>query len=447
MSRVFVVDSERRPLHPCTPARARLLLKQQKAAVLRRFPFTLVLKAACSQALVGPFRLKLDPGSKTTGLAVTNDTTGEVVWAAELIHRGEEVRKRLAKRRLARRSRRSRHTRYRESRFANRSRPKGWLPPSLRSRRDNVLTWVVRLRKWCPLSDLSLELVKFDTQLLQQPELAGKDYQFGTLAGYELREYVLTKWNHTCAYCGAQSVPLELDHVVPRSQGGSNRTSNLVVACHACNQHKGNQPLEEYLKHRPTDFRRIQAQLKQPLTAAAAMNSLRWALYDRLQMTELPLEVGSGGRTKYNRTTRGLPKTHWIDAAAVGASTPAVLHVGRVCPLLIEAAGRQCRQMVLMDKYGFPRTRAKISSRVRGFHTGDMVRAEVPAGKKAGSYVGRVAVRTTGSFNITTKTGTIQGVAARYCTPLHLADGYSYQKGAGAPPNPVERDGFPRPVF
>lgn len=390
MSRVFVVDPQLRPLHPCTPARARLLLKQQKAAVLRRFPFTLILRTVSPQAPVSPFRLKLDPGSRTTGVAVVNDATGEVVWVAELVHRGEQVREMLTQRRAARRSRRARHTRYRQPRFAN--------------RRDNVLTWVERLRKWCPITALSMELVKFDTQLLQQSGLAGDAYLFGTLAGFELREYVLTKWNHTCAYCGARDVPLELDHVVPKSRGGSHRESNRVPACHAYNLRKGQQPVEVFL-------------------------SLRWALYEQLQATGLPVEIGSGGRTKWNRTMRGLPKAHWIDASAVGSSTPAVLHVERVMPWRITATGRQRGQMCLMDAYGFPRTRAKSSSCVQGFRTGDMVRAVVTKGKQTGVYSGRVAVRTSGFFNITTKKGAVQGVAARYCTPIQRADGYSYQRG------------------
>lgn len=434
MSRVFVVDTKLRPLHPCTPARARLLLKQQKAAVLRRFPFTLVLRTIPPEESVYPLRLKLDPGSKTTGLAVVNDATGEVVWAAELTHRGEQVRQALSQRRAARRSRRARHTRYRQARFANRHRPKGWLPPSLRSRRDNVLTWVARLRKWCPVNLLSLELVKFDAQLLQQPDLAAEDYQFGTLAGCELRGYVLTKWNNVCAYCGAAGVPLELDHVVPRSRGGSNRESNRVPACHGCNQKKGNRPLEEFLQDRPALLQRIQVHLKTPLADAAALNSLRWALYEQLQASGLPVEAGSGGRTKWNRTRLGMPKAHWIDAAAVGASTPAVLHVERVIPLLITATGRQRRQMVLIDEHGFPRSRAKASSYVHGFRTGDIARAVVTVGKQVGNYSGRVAVRASGFFNITTKRGTIQGVAARYCTSIQRADGYSYktQKGVTA---------------
>jgi len=430
MSRVLVVDVHKRPLHPCTPARARLLLKQGRAAILRRFPFVLILQETKTETLYPELRVKIDPGSKTTGVAVVNKTSGEVLWAAELTHRGEAVRKALTKRRAARRSRRSRQTRYRQPRFANRRRPRGWLPPSLRSRRDNVLSWVARLRRWCPVGALSLELVKFDTALMQDATLQGEDYQTGTLAGCELRQYVLTKWNFTCAYCGASSVPLELDHVVPRSRGGSDRESNRVPACHRCNQQKGNQSLEAFLRDRPAVLQRIQAHLKTPLFDAAAVNSLRWALYEELQATDLPVETGSGGRTKWNRTSRALPKTHWLDAAAVGASTPTVLRVRWVVPWLITAEGRQRRQMVLMGKRGFPRTCAKGSSCVQGFRTGDIVRATVASGTKTGSYLGRVAVRASGFFNITTRMATIQGVAARYCTALQRADGYSYQQGA-----------------
>jgi len=429
MSRVLIVDAQKRPLHPCTPARARLLLKQRKAAVLRRFPFVLILQETKPETACQELRVKIDPGSKTTGLAVVNQSSGEVLWAAELVHRGEAVREALTKRRAARHSRRARRTRYRQPRFTNRRRPKGWLAPSLRSRRDNVLTWVARLRRWCPVGALSLELARFDTALMQDASLQGKGYQAGTLAEWELRQYVLLKWQHTCAYCGVSGVPLELDHVVPRSRGGSDRESNQVPACHKCNQQKGNQSLHEFLADRPAVREHMQARLKTPLSDAAASNSLRWALYDGLQATGLPVETGSGGRTKWNRLSRGLPKTHWLDAAAVGASTPSVLYVSWVVPWLITAQRRQRRQMVLMDKRGFPRTRAKGRRCVQGFRTGDIVRATVPSGTKTGSYLGRVAVRANGSFNITTGTAKIQGVAARYCTALQRLDGYSYQRG------------------
>ncbi len=144
-------------------------------------------------------RLKVDPGSKTTGMAVLNEATGEVVWAAELCHRGQQVKEALASRHAQRRSRRQRHTRYRPSRFANRPRPTGWLPPSLVSRVRNVLTWVERVQRCAPITDLSFELVRFDTQLIEHPDITGIEYHQGTLAGWEVREYLLLKWGYRCA--------------------------------------------------------------------------------------------------------------------------------------------------------------------------------------------------------------------------------------------------------
>jgi RRXRR protein len=182
MSYVFVVDQERQPLDPVHPGRARLLLNAGKAAVLRRYPFTIILKTVVPDAQPASLRLKIDPGAKTTGIAVVNDATGQVVWAAEVAHRGEAVKARLDQRRACRRSRRQRHTRYRPARFANRGRGEGWLPPSLESRLATVLTWVDRLRRWCPIGAISLELVKFDTQLMQDAEISGVEYQQGERA-------------------------------------------------------------------------------------------------------------------------------------------------------------------------------------------------------------------------------------------------------------------------
>ena len=182
MSFVFVVNQRRKPLDPVHPGRARFLLKSGYAAVLRRYPFTIIMKDEKQDIEPEPLRIKIDPGSKTTGLAVVNDATGQVVWAAELSHRGQRVKENLDKRRACRRSRRQRHTRYRKPRFLNRKRRKGWLPPSLDSRIQNILTWVERIRKFCPIGALSQELVRFDTQLLEHPEISGIEYQQGTCA-------------------------------------------------------------------------------------------------------------------------------------------------------------------------------------------------------------------------------------------------------------------------
>src|SRR5262249_23618228 len=132
---------------------------------------------------------------------------------------------------------------------------------------------------------------------------------------------------------------------------------------------------------------------------------------------------------KFNRTTRDLPKEHWIDALCIGKSTPEHLAIAGVIPLLITAEGHGRRQMCSMDKHGFPRTRPKQAKQVKGFQTADIVRAVVTSGVKSGTYVGRVAVRATGSFDITTKRGTIQGISHRSCIALHKCDGYSYGRG------------------
>jgi 5-methylcytosine-specific restriction endonuclease McrA len=425
MSQVFVLDSEKRPLAPIHPGFARWLLNKRKAAVVKRFPFTLILQASeqAPQAPPEPLRLKIDPGSQTTGLALVHEASGQVVWAAELAHRGQHIKQRLDERRAVRRGRRQRKTRYRAPRFANRRGRAGRLPPSLESRVRNILTWVARLRRRCPIEAVSLELVCFDTQLMQDAEIKGIEYQQGTLAGYELREYLLEKWQRQCAYCGKTGVPLEIEHLTPKARGGSDRASNLTLACQPCNQAKGTRTTAEF------GYPHLQAQAKAPLKDAAAVNATRWALYECLTALGLPMEVGTGGRTKWNRTKRGLPKTHWLDAVCVGASTPGIVHIEEVTPLLITATGRQSRQMCLMNRYGFPRTRAKGQRVVKGFQTGDMVRAVVPTGKRVGTYRGKVAIKANGQFTITTTTGTVPDISHRYCRLLQRADGYSYRKG------------------
>lgn len=431
MSFVFVVDQNRKPLDPVHPGRARYLLRAKHAAVLRRYPFTIILKDAKPDKAPQSLRVKLDPGSKTTGVAVINDTSGQVVWAAEIAHQGAQVTAKLEARRAQRHGRRHRHTRYRPERLDNRTRPKGWLLPSLRSRIDNVVTWVTRLRQWCPIETISMELVKFDMQLLEHAEISGMEYQQGTLQGYEVREYILEKWQRKCAYCGIMLTPLQVEHIVPKARGGSNRISNLTLACKACNQRKDTLTAAEF------GYPDIQAQAKRPLRDAAAVNATRWALYQQLQATGLSVETGSGGRTKWNRTRQGLPKTHWLDAACVGVSTPEQIRAQQVVPLYIQAIGRQRRQMCLMDRFGFPRTKGKGPSVVHGFRSGDIVRAVVPTGKWAGVHVGKVAVRTRGMFNITTSDGTVTDIGYRYCQQLHVADGYTYQKGEVAFPSHV----------
>ncbi len=423
MQKVFVVSADRQPLDPCHPARARELLRSKRVAVLRRYPFTIILKdRTAMESITHAHAVKIDPGAKVTGVAVVNESQ-HIVFAAEIEHRGQSIKKSLDARRAIRRSRRNRKTRYRAPRFDNRRKPEGWIAPSLMSRVHNIETWVKRLQKVVPVDSLSFESVKFDMQKMVNPEIDGVEYQQGELQGYEAREYLLEKWGRKCAYCDAKGVPLEIEHIIPRSRaGGSDRVSNLTLACHQCNQAKGNQTAAEF------GYPGLQAKALQPLKDAAAVNATRWALYRRLQNFNLPIEVGTGGRTKFNRLTLGLPKAHWIDAACVGASGAKVKVNVNIAPLVIRAMGHGTRQMCRMDKHGFPRTSPKGARRAQNFKTGDVVKAIVPSGKKQGTHVGRVAVRSRGSFRV----GDVDGISHRYCRKLFCADGYDYNKGDGA---------------
>lgn len=425
---VFVLDTNKQPLSPCRPSIARKLLRDGKAAVYRRFPFTIILKRAVELSggplgAVPPITVKVDPGSKTTGIALVqvsaSSTTGKVIFAAELEHRGQAIKNALESRSAIRRGRRQRKTRYRKQRFLNRTRPSGWLAPSLKSRVDNLQTWFTRFFKLCNVQSISMELVRFDTQLMQDAEVSGVVYQQGELAGYEVREYLLEKYSRKCCYCGKTGISLEIEHITPKSRGGSNRVSNLCLACRSCNVSKGNQTAIEF------GYPSIQTQAKKPLNDASAANSVRWAIWRMFDNTGLPVEVGTGGRTKFNRTSQNYPKAHWIDAACVGQSGQAVKLCAEQKPLRIKAMGRGSRQMVNSDKYGFPRGKAKQAKRVHGFQTGDMVKAIVQDGKKKGVYIGTVSIRTTGSFKIN---GQVDGISWRACRSIHQSDGYAYQR-------------------
>ncbi|EFH90056.1 RNA-guided endonuclease IscB [Ktedonobacter racemifer] len=435
MSNVFVIDSDYTPLNPVHPGHARRLLRQGKAAVFRRYPFTLVLKRIVEQPEVQPLRLKLDPGSKTTGIALVNDANGKIVFAAELEHRGHAIKDSLDDRRAVRRSRRHRKTRYRKPRFHNRRKKKGWLPPSLESRLANILTWVARLCRYAPIAAISQELVKFDMQLMENPDIAGVEYQQGTLQGYEVREYLLFKWERKCAYCGKQDVPLQVEHIQARANDGTNRVSNLTLACEPCNTAKGTQDIEVFLKKKPDVLKRILAQIKKPLKDASAVNATRFALLERLKAVDLPVECGSGGLTKFNRTMRKLPKTHWLDAACVGTSTPvALLNKGTV-PLHITATGHGRRQICSTDKYGFPKQHKERKKKFLGYQTGDMVKAITPKG----TFEGRIAIRHRPSFRLGKA-----DIHPKYMRCVHRSDGYEYrQKGVRHAPPPWLKPGAP----
>lgn len=436
---VFVVDRHKKPLMPCSEKRARKLLARGRALVHRLMPVSIrLVDRTVNESALQPVKIKLDPGSQTTGIAVVresetvDDATGEihttvhVLNLLELHHRGQQISASLTARRQMRRRRRG-NLRYRKPRFLNRgNKNTGWIAPSLQHRVDTVSAWVNRFQRLAPITGMAQELVRFDLQQMENPEISGIEYQQGTLAGYETREYLLNKWNRECAYCGAKNATLQIEHITPKAKGGSNRISNLTLACTDCNQRKGSQEISVFLVKDPMRLARIQAQAKRPLKDAAAVNTTRWALFNTLKNTGVPVTMWSGGRTKFNRAQLHIPKTHALDAACVG-NIDAIRDWNKPT-LAIKATGRGSYQRTRLNAYGFPRGYLTRQKRIKGFQTGDMVKAEVTKGKKTGSYVGRVAVRASGSFNLQTAQGVVQGIGYRCCKVIQRADGYGYSQ-------------------
>jgi 5-methylcytosine-specific restriction endonuclease McrA len=426
VSRVFVLAKNGRPLMPCHPVRARKFLKQGRARIDRLVPFVIRLIDR-DEGEVQPIRLKFDPGSKVTGIALVREAEKiqqVVLYLAELSHRGAAIRKHLTQRSMFRRRRRSANLRYRAPRFNNRTKSKGWLPPSLQSRVDNVLSWISRFRRWCPVSAISVERVRFDLQALQNPEISGVEYQQGELFGYEVREYLLEKWGRRCVYCGVEGVPLQVEHILARARGGSDRVSNLTISCQPCNKKKGAYPLDVFLVGDQKRLALILAKAKTSLRDAAAVNATRNALFFSLKGTGLSVEASSGGRTKYNRLRLGIPKAHALDAACVGEVKVVLGWHQKV--IAIKATGRGRYQRTHSNRYGFPRGYLTRRKAVHGFQTGDLVKAVVKSGKKAGTYLGRVAVRTNGSFNVGIDGRLIQGIGWKNCRLIQRVDGYGY---------------------
>ena len=425
---VFVLDKRKRPLMPCSPKRARKLLEQGRARVDRMIPFTIrLVDRLVEDSELQPIVVKTDPGSAATGIALVREgDAGEhvLLYLLELVHRGWQITENMTQRAGQRRRRRSNNLRYRQPRFNNRRRPEGWLPPSLQHRVDTTESWIKRLRKLAPITSIEMELVRFDMQKLENPEISGVEYQRGELAGYEAREYLLGKWGRRCAYCDAQNIPLEVEHIAPRSKGGSDRVSNLTLSCRPCNQKKGNQSVEVFLGGDVARLNRIKAQAKAPLKDAAAVNSTRWELFRALEATGLPVRTFSGGRTRFNRTRLGLPKSHALDAACVGDFSTLLKWEKPV--LRAVCTGRGAYKRTNLNKYGFPCGNFMRQKQVNGFATGDIVKASIPEGKHAGVHTGRVAVRASGSFVITNATVKVDGVSWKHLQLVQRNNGYGY---------------------
>lgn len=389
--------------------------------VHRVYPFVIRLKE--KRECTNTYTVKLDPGAKTTGVAIVDKE--KALFFMELIHRGDTIKRNLDKRRGVRRSRRQRKTRYRAPRFLNRTRPDGWLAPSVKSRADNVVNLVHKLSRWIPLDKAVIERVSFNTtEMTEGKKLYGEQYQQGPLYRTKLRRFIFVKFDNTCVYCNGDTgdKKLEVEHVMAKRTGGTNSTKNLVLSCRTCNEKKDKLSLEAFGEKMGKDYSYLNP--KATPKYAAIIQSARNYMIEQIGLLGLDILTYEGWETSLNRKEAGLPKEHYYDALCVGNESNYVISTKDV--LIIKAQGRGSRLMTRVDKYGFPRQRAKRFKVIRWFQTGDLVKAVVTYGKKAGIYTGRVAVRESGSFNITTDVGTIQGISHKYCKIIQKGDGYGY---------------------
>lgn len=418
---VLVVDKHKKPCNTISEAYARRLLFKKQAVIHKRFPFTIRLKNDNAVLKDRSYTVKIDPGSRHTGVAVVDDKDS-VVMLAELEHRGHVIKRNMDSRRAVRRHRRNRKTRYRPARFLNRTKHKGWLAPSVKSRADNIVNFIKKYKKLINIDKVMIEHVSFDvTQMSSNTKLWGSNYQQGPLYQNKLRSFIFNRSNGKCVYCGAQAT--DIDHVIPRANGGTNSTYNLVASCRACNEKKSNLTLKEFGKSVGKDFSKLKPK-KLPKDAAIVQSARNYMVREITKLVS-DTTTHDAWLTKYNRDQLGLPKEHYYDALSVGEVPPKFnFFTDKI--LQISAKGRGSRQMCRVNRYGFPRTSAKASKSVKGFQTGDMVKVIVLTGSKQGEYLGRVAVKSSGYFDIQTRTKTIEGIGYKYCHIVQRSDGYLY---------------------
>ena len=314
-----VLTPNRRPLAPCHPNRAKGLVRQEKASFRHRSGIRIIILNKTKVPKLknsSKIQLRMDPGAGTTGIAVTRnypDGSRDALMALEITHQGKAITRRLIKRRQLRRRRRYRKTRHRMPRFDNRTRTEGWLPPSLLSRLQNTLTWVRRLAKLLPIQDIHVETSVFDPQLLRNPEIKGIEYQQGPLYQTNLRSAVFQRDGNKCVYCNrsGKRQRLEIDHAIPKSEGGPDRYDNLVAACRTCNQKRKNLPLEQWLRRRPKKLAAVNSKLGMDLASATHMNIILPNLLKELRQDGWNVTEHSAATTAAGRQVRHRQVPPW----------------------------------------------------------------------------------------------------------------------------------------
>lgn len=304
-NRVFVLNMRGEPLMPTTQRKARILLKAQKAKIVKYNPFTIQLKYPTGESKQN-VNIGVDTGAKHVGLAIISED--KVLYKAEIELR-QDISSNLTTRHMYRRSRRNRKTRYRKTRFLNRKRDLKWLPPSLQSRVDKHFWWIDKFVTLVPNAKLHIEVGKFDTAKMINPKIQGVDYQHGQTYGfYEERYFVFARDNYTCQVCGkSKDKILHTHHIVYRSNGGTNRVDNLITVCTDCHTNANHKPGGILFKWQK-EHKKVR-QYKEP----PFMNILRRRIF-----TKYPdADITYGSTTTPRRKELGLEKTHYNDAIVI----------------------------------------------------------------------------------------------------------------------------------
>ena len=303
---VYVLNQNGKPLMPCTAVKARILLKQGKAKVIRKEPFTIQLLYG-SSGYKQEVTLGVDAGAKHIGLSAS--TKEKELYSADVELRTDIVDL-ISTRRELRRSRRNRKTRYRQARFNNRKKAEGWLAPSIENRINAHLSVIEKVHRILPVTSIIVETASFDIQKIKNPEINGAEYQQGEQLGFwNVREYVLFRDGHTCQHCGGKSKDknLNVHHIESRKTGGD-APNNLITLCETCHNayHAGKIKLKQ--------------KRGQSFKEATFMGIMRWTLFDKLKVIYPNVRNTYGYITKNNRIRLGLPKEHYIDAFCIAGN-------------------------------------------------------------------------------------------------------------------------------
>lgn len=303
---VFVINKHGKALMPCKPRKARILLKEEKAKIIKYQPFTIQLLYG-SYGYKQEIHIGVDLGAKHIGLAVTSQ--GNVLTKGEIELR-QDIKSNLETRRILRRSRRNHKTRYRKARFLNRTSTKkeGWLPPSIQSRIDNTFRWIDRFCSLLPSPQLHIEVGKFDVQKMLNPDIQGKEYQEGELLSYhDIRYFVFARDNYTCQVCKKKNKILNTHHIIYRSHGGTDRVSNLISVCTDCHTYENHQEGQILWKWMQEKKKTLQ------FKETVFMNVIRRKILNRYPTARITY----GSVTTPKRKELGLEKTHFNDAIAI----------------------------------------------------------------------------------------------------------------------------------